>query len=243
MRDVGECTAVGGGRRHYYSFNMPSAITQGSSSNARFFQYDTEHARYWKAAPEGGTLYFDAFGVHAELFLGTNWAWYDYLSAGGAMIGVWVQNATSTTPLYFHPDNLGSIAVITDATGAVVTNGRQGYDAWGKRRWANGADGRMAGFRSTGSSAEKRSSSAAPRELSTVVSHPSRRPECEACPSSDPMFGAPAIEGSLAQRTQVHSILDTPGAWRPRFLLVIEIQSKSILTDVHHDAYMTSDIR
>jgi RHS repeat-associated protein len=57
------------------------------------------------------------------------------------MIGVWVQNATSTTPLYFHPDNLGSIAVITDATGAVVTNGRQGYDAWGKRRWANGADG------------------------------------------------------------------------------------------------------
>jgi hypothetical protein len=108
---------------------------------------------------------------------------------------------------------------------------------------ANGADGRMAGFRSTGSSAEKRSSSAAPRELSTVVSHPSRRPECEACPSSDPMFGAPAIEGSLAQRTQVHSILDTPGAWRPRFLLVIEIQSKSILTDVHHDAYMTSDIR
>jgi RHS repeat-associated protein len=123
----------------YYSFNMPSAITQGSSSNTLFFQYDTEHARYWKAAPEGGTLYFDAFGVHAELFLGTNWAWYDYLSAGGAMVGVWVQNATSTTPLYFHADNLGSIAVITDTNGAVVT--RNGYDAWGKRRWATGADG------------------------------------------------------------------------------------------------------
>src|ERR1700722_1024454 len=103
MSDVDECTAVGGRRRHYYSFNMPNAITQGSSSNTLFFQYDTDHARYWKAAPEGGTLYFDAFGVHAELFLGTNWAWYDYLSAGGAMVGVWVQNATSTTPLYFIP--------------------------------------------------------------------------------------------------------------------------------------------
>jgi YD repeat-containing protein len=111
----------------YFSFNMPSAITQGSSSNTLFFQYDTDHARYWKAAPEGGTLYFDAFGVHAELFLGTNWAWYDYLSAGGAMVGVWVQNATSTTPLYFHTDNLGSIAVITDANGAGVQ--RDGYDA------------------------------------------------------------------------------------------------------------------
>jgi RHS repeat-associated protein len=122
----------------YYSFNMPSAVTQGSSSNTLFFQYDTEHARYWKAAPEGGTLYFDAFGVHAELFLGTNWAWYDYLSAGGAMVGVWIQN-TTTTPLYFHTDNLGSIAVITDATGAVVQ--RDGYDAWGKRRFATGADG------------------------------------------------------------------------------------------------------
>jgi hypothetical protein len=38
---------VGGLNRSvsYYSFNMPSAITQGSSSNTLFFQYDTDHAR------------------------------------------------------------------------------------------------------------------------------------------------------------------------------------------------------
>jgi RHS repeat-associated protein len=35
-------------------------------------------------------------------------------------------------------DNLGSIAVITDETGTVVE--RDGYDAWGKRRFPNGAD-------------------------------------------------------------------------------------------------------
>ena len=50
-----------------------------------------------------------------------------------------VSGAASATR-YFHTDNLGSISVITDETGAVVPNGRQGYDAWGKRRWPNGAD-------------------------------------------------------------------------------------------------------
>src|SRR5262249_26963300 len=35
-------------------------------------------------------------------------------------------------------DHLGSIAVLTDETGAVVE--RLSYDAWGKRRFATGAD-------------------------------------------------------------------------------------------------------
>jgi RHS repeat-associated protein len=44
----------------------------------------------------------------------------------------------SVTTRYFHTDNLGSIAVITDETGAVAE--RDSYDAWGKRRCLNGAD-------------------------------------------------------------------------------------------------------
>jgi hypothetical protein len=39
------------------------------------FLYDTEHARIWRAAPEGGTLYFDAFGMHVEWL--NNGTWYD----------------------------------------------------------------------------------------------------------------------------------------------------------------------
>jgi hypothetical protein len=39
---------------------------------------------------------------------------------------------------YFHADNLGSIAVITDETGPVVE--RDGYNARGKRRSPTGAD-------------------------------------------------------------------------------------------------------
>jgi len=39
---------------------------------------------------------------------------------------------------YFHTDNLGSISVITDENGLVQE--RLSYDAWGKRRFANGSD-------------------------------------------------------------------------------------------------------
>jgi hypothetical protein len=38
-----------------------------------------------QVAPEGTTLYFNAFGVHAELFVSGTSAWYDYLGAGGSM--------------------------------------------------------------------------------------------------------------------------------------------------------------
>jgi RHS repeat-associated protein len=39
---------------------------------------------------------------------------------------------------YFHKDHLGSISVITNETGVVLE--RLGFDAWGKRRYANGTD-------------------------------------------------------------------------------------------------------
>ena len=47
----------------------------------------------------------------------------------GSMIG---------TVRYFHTDHLGSVDTITDETGAVAQ--RLSYDAWGKRRNANGTD-------------------------------------------------------------------------------------------------------
>jgi RHS repeat-associated protein len=60
--------------------------------------------------------------------------------AGGAMIGVRVLHNSDQTvsTRYFHTDNLGSIAVITDESGTVVE--RDGYDAWGKRRFPTGQD-------------------------------------------------------------------------------------------------------
>jgi uncharacterized protein RhaS with RHS repeats len=120
----------------YTSYNKPSSITQGSST--LFFSDDVDHQRFKQQAPEGTTLYFNAFGVHAELFASGTSQWYDYVGAGGTMLGMRVLSGSTVTTRYFHTDNLGSIAVITDETGTVVE--RDGYDAWGKRRFPNGAD-------------------------------------------------------------------------------------------------------
>ena len=119
----------------YTSFNKPSSITQGSGT--LFFTYDADHQR---TAPEGITRYFDAFGVHAELFSSAVSRWNDYLMVGSVLIGVRVLHNSDQTvsTRYFHTDNLGSIAVITDENGAVVE--RDSYDAWGKRRFPTGAD-------------------------------------------------------------------------------------------------------
>jgi RHS repeat-associated protein len=132
----GNQTAGVGRSISYTSYNKPSSITQGSST--LFFSHDIDHQRFMQQAPEGTTFYFDAFGVHAELFSSGTSQWYDYVSAGGAMLGMRVLSGSTVTTRYFHTDNLGSIAVITDETGAVVE--RDGYDAWGKRRFPTGAD-------------------------------------------------------------------------------------------------------
>jgi RHS repeat-associated protein len=121
----------------YTSFNKPSSITQGSGT--LFFSHDIDHQRFKQTAPEGITLYFDAFGVHTELFQSSTTAWYDFIGASGSMLGVRVLHSdNSVTTRYFHTDNLGSIAVITDESGTVVE--RDSYDAWGKRRFPTGAD-------------------------------------------------------------------------------------------------------
>ena len=59
--------------------------------------------------------------------------------ASGGVVGMHVENSDETVSTrYFHKDHLGSISVITDEAGAVLE--RLSYDAWGKRRHADGSD-------------------------------------------------------------------------------------------------------
>ncbi|HYB81050.1 MAG TPA: RHS repeat-associated core domain-containing protein, partial [Mycobacterium sp.] len=122
------------------SYNTPASITQGSRTIS--FGDGPDHQRFQQVSPEGTTLYFDGFGVHVELFTPASGApqWNEYLMVGGGMIGVRFNtvSAGSVATRYFHTDHLGSIAVITDENGVVVE--RSSYDAWGKRRFANGTD-------------------------------------------------------------------------------------------------------
>ena len=92
-------------------------------------------------AATGTTLYLASGGAMAELFLGGGGVneWRNYITVAGQLVGMKVTRSDSTSALrYFHKDHLGSIAVITDEAGAVVE--RLSYDAWGKRRYVNGAD-------------------------------------------------------------------------------------------------------
>jgi hypothetical protein len=92
------------------------------------------------------TRYLDAFGVNVELVTSATTQWNEYLMVGGSMIGVRFLQGTSVSLRYFHQDPLGSIAVITDETGAVVE--RNAYDPWDKRRLANGNDDTTDGIQS-----------------------------------------------------------------------------------------------
>ncbi|MEW9899034.1 RHS repeat-associated core domain-containing protein [Chitinivorax sp. PXF-14] len=61
-----------------------------------------------------------------------------YVYAAGQVIGSFESQNGMAHMRYFHRDNLGSIAVITDNAASVVE--RLSYDAWGKRRQLNGSD-------------------------------------------------------------------------------------------------------
>jgi RHS repeat-associated protein len=118
------------------SYNKPSSITQGSTTIS--FLDDPEHQRFQQVTAQGTILYMNGFGAHAELVMGSSWKWNEYLTVGNVMVGVRFVSGGTTTMRYFHTDHLGSISVITDANGNVLE--RLSYDAWGKRRFPNGAD-------------------------------------------------------------------------------------------------------
>jgi RHS repeat-associated protein len=134
--------ATGIGRTTTYNAsNKTATIAQGT--NLLTFSDDVDHQRFMQVAATGmTTTYFDAFGVHAEPTSYSNgtWQWNHYLMVGGSMVGlrIWRSDGSNSVR-YFHQDHLGSIAVITDQTGALA-EARDAYDAWGKRRFPNGTD-------------------------------------------------------------------------------------------------------
>jgi RHS repeat-associated protein len=128
------------------SFNMARSITEGTTSTN--LRYGPDHARMWQQTSVGGTLqttiYLDdpASGAHEETLPATN-DWHDLLALDGHLAAE--RFCTGAAPCssgatwrWFVTDNLGSIAVATDATAAVFE--RDAYDPWGKRRNLNGTD-------------------------------------------------------------------------------------------------------
>ncbi len=87
------------------------------------------------------TLYLNAQGAMSEKLVGgASTTWRDYIQADGKMVAQRdkVVSTGTVTWSWFVTDHLGSVAVITNAAGAIAE--QLGYDAWGKRRNAAGTD-------------------------------------------------------------------------------------------------------
>ncbi|GAB4507537.1 MAG: hypothetical protein Tsb0026_03400 [Sulfuricaulis sp.] len=118
----------------YASFNKAKTIQKGSTTTT--LTYDASFNRIVKSNSGGATIYIGK--LYERTTNGSTITQKHYIYAGNNIIGVYSKVNTTTSTRYFHTDNLGSVAVITNATGGVVQ--RLSYDAWGKRRNANGTD-------------------------------------------------------------------------------------------------------
>lgn len=131
----------GNGRTlEWTSFNMPASITKGNVSIG--FSYGPEHQRIKQTKP-GETIYYFAGGVELVVNTASNLrTWTNYVSADGRLVGSLTRASTdalnASIPAYYHLDHLGSLDRITDQWGTVIE--KLDFDAWGKRRWANGSD-------------------------------------------------------------------------------------------------------
>jgi RHS repeat-associated protein len=126
----------------YASFNMAEEIVQSSTTIK--LQYGSEHNRIRKVDGSTDTFYLNdpasgAMTEHAGVS-GTV-TWNDYVIADDQLVAERSNTTGTITMYYFVLDHLGSVSVVTDATGTpLATGGRLSYDAWGKMRLANGQD-------------------------------------------------------------------------------------------------------
>jgi len=125
----------------YTSFNGVRTVVDGSGENSLGLAYGTNHERIMQQSAEGVRVYVhpDNAGsvLYEKLVQPNGVVEHDYfITAEGQTVAIVKEKANTLTPVYLHQDDLGSTAVVTDASGAVSE--RLSYDVFGKRRAANG---------------------------------------------------------------------------------------------------------
>lgn len=134
------------------SFNMVDSVTQGTTSVA--ITYDDQHSRITQSVTVGSTTTATTYlndpmtgAMSVRTTTGSTTTWRDYVVAYGSIVAE--RDAVvsgSTTTQYFTLDHLGSVGTVTDASG---TPTHQSFDAWGKRRNADGTDDTACALTST----------------------------------------------------------------------------------------------
>lgn len=142
----GNVTSGNGRTLTWTSFDLPATITRNGQTSS--FTYDADHERSKQVSPDGTTHYVNPAGgaglFYERIQSGSQITHRQYISVAGQVVAVVEKKGFFSNTYYWHKDNLGSLAVITDQTGTVLQ--RCDYDAFGKRSCDNGAPMFSRGF-------------------------------------------------------------------------------------------------
>ena len=140
--DNGNMTSGAGRTLAWTSHNKPRTLTTATTTTT--FVYGPERARIQQRKVQGATtttIKYVGTGFEQIAKTGEATRYVHYLFAGSERVAIYTEDDAPTpteTLRYLHTDHLGSVDAITDEAGAVVE--RLSYDAFGKRRIAEGAD-------------------------------------------------------------------------------------------------------
>jgi RHS repeat-associated protein len=148
----GSLTAGLGRTLTYTSFNMPATVVAANNlvpgtSVTYTYVYNADHERVKHIIDRTDgtftTIYLHPAGkgelLYEKEIKPTLTEHKHYIVAGSILVGVYLSRSDSTTETrYFHSDRLGSLTLITNASGAVIE--RLAYEAYGKRRYPAGTD-------------------------------------------------------------------------------------------------------
>ena len=106
--------------------NQPTSLTEGGATESYSYDGEGERVSRVSGSPSVTTVYLG--GVWEEPVGGNARMLYTF---GGAVVAQRENGAN----VFFHSDHLGSISLVTNASGASA--GAQEYDPWGKLRTSN----------------------------------------------------------------------------------------------------------
>ncbi len=117
---------------------MAATITQGTTTVG--WTYSPDRLRLKMCAggctsPTSTTLYLRGPAYSEKVTAGATTTWHDSITADGELVATRTKSGSTVTMQYLVNDHLGSPAVVTDSSGAVIE--RDSFDAWGKRRNAD----------------------------------------------------------------------------------------------------------
>ena len=134
----GNMTSGAGRTISWTAFNMASQIVEGATTvDFTYDAFDHRIIQSVSGSSSSTTTYLNALGAQSrQVVSGATTTWEDYIYAGGALVAERFSGGTSAVR-YITTDQLGSVSAVADETAGVTE--RLSYDAWGKRRNANGS--------------------------------------------------------------------------------------------------------